>query len=75
MGWTDQTTAIARSKSEFTCAGKTGALLVGLGVVDEPTIRQTEPRLIAAGVPYAEPIMYRQRIASARREVELFLAE
>ena len=56
-------------------ARKTGALLVGLGVVDEPTIRQTEPRLIAAGVPYAEPVLYRERIASARREVELFLSQ
>ena len=56
-------------------ARKTGALLVGLGIVDEPTIRETEPRLIAAGVPYAEPVLYRERIASARREVELFLSQ
>jgi len=56
-------------------ARKTGALLVGLGVVDEPTIRDAEPRFIAGGVPYAEPVLYRERIASARREVELFLAQ
>ena len=56
-------------------ARKTGALLVGLGVVDEPTIREAEPRLIGGGVPYAEPVLYRERIASARREVELFLAQ
>jgi nucleotide-binding universal stress UspA family protein len=56
-------------------ARKTGALLVGLGVVDEPTIRDAEPRFIAGGVPYAEPVLYRERIASARREVELFLSQ
>ncbi len=56
-------------------ARKTGALLVGLGVVDEPTIRDVEPRLIGGGVPYAEPVLYRERIASARREVESFLAQ
>jgi nucleotide-binding universal stress UspA family protein len=56
-------------------ARKTGALLVGLGVVDEPTIREAEPRLVGAGVPYAEPVLYRERIASARREVELFLGQ
>jgi nucleotide-binding universal stress UspA family protein len=55
-------------------ARKTGALLVGLGVVDEPTIRDVEPRLIGGGVPYAEPVLYRERIASARREVESFLS-
>jgi nucleotide-binding universal stress UspA family protein len=56
-------------------ARKTGALLVGLGVVDEPTIRDVEPRLIGGGVPYAEPVLYRERLASARREVERFLAQ
>ncbi len=56
-------------------ARKTGALLVGLGVVDEPTIREVEPRLVAAGVPYAEPVLYRERIANARREVEQFLSD
>lgn len=54
---------------------KTGALLVGLGIVDEPTIREAEPALIAAGVPYAEPVLYRERVASARREVETFLGD
>lgn len=54
-------------------ARKTGALLVGLGVVDEPTIREAEPSLLGGGVPYAEPVLYRERIASARREVEAFL--
>ena len=56
-------------------ARKTGALLVGLGVVDEPTIRDAEPRFITGGVPYAEPVLYRVRIADARREVELFLSQ
>jgi nucleotide-binding universal stress UspA family protein len=56
-------------------ARKSGALLVGLGVVDEPTIREAEPRLIGGGVPYAEPVLYRERIADARREVELFLSQ
>jgi nucleotide-binding universal stress UspA family protein len=56
-------------------ARKTGALLVGLGVVEEPTIRHTEPRLLAAGVPYAEPVFYRERISSARCEVEKFLSD
>lgn len=56
-------------------AQKTGALLVGLGVVDEPTIREAEPSLRPGGVPYAEPVLYRDRIASACREVEIFLGE
>ena len=56
-------------------ARKTGALLVGLGVVDEPTIREAEPRLLGGGVPYAEPVLYRERIANARREVEQFLGQ
>ena len=56
-------------------ARKTGALLVGLGVVDEPTIREVEPSLIGSGVPYAEPVLYRERIANARREVETFLEQ
>jgi nucleotide-binding universal stress UspA family protein len=56
-------------------ARKTGALLVGLGVIDEPSIRNAEPRLIGGGVPYAEPVLYRERIASARREVEHFLSQ
>ena len=43
--------------------------------MDEPTIREVEPRLVAAGVPYAEPVLYRERIASARREVEQFLSD
>ncbi len=56
-------------------ARKTQALLVGLGVVDEPAIREAEPRLIGAGVPYAEPVLYRERLSSARREVEHFLSQ
>jgi nucleotide-binding universal stress UspA family protein len=56
-------------------ARKTSALLVGLGIVDEPAIRDAEPRLIGAGVPYAEPVLYRERLANARREVELFLSQ
>jgi nucleotide-binding universal stress UspA family protein len=43
-------------------------------VVDEPTIREAEPSLLG-GVPYAEPVLYRERVASARREVELFLGQ
>lgn len=54
---------------------RTGAMLVGLGVVDEPSIREAEPQLIAAGVPYAEPVLYHDRLANARREVERFLGE
>lgn len=56
-------------------ARKTGALLVGLGVVDEPSIREAEPRLLGGGVPYAEPVLYQERIKSARRQVEQFLAQ
>jgi nucleotide-binding universal stress UspA family protein len=56
-------------------ARKTGALLVGLGVVDEPTIREAEPQMFTGGVPYAEPVLYRERVDAARREVESFLAE
>jgi nucleotide-binding universal stress UspA family protein len=55
-------------------ARKTNALLVGLGVVDEPTIREAEPRLIGGGVPYAEPVLYRERVVAARHEVERFLS-
>ncbi|QEH32676.1 Universal stress protein family protein [Aquisphaera giovannonii] len=54
---------------------RTGALLVGLGIVDEPTIRELEPSLIAGGVPYAEPMLFRERVDHARREVEGFLAD
>jgi len=56
-------------------AQRTGALLVGLGIVDEPTIREAEPRLLGGGVPYAEPVLYRERIAAARREVDAFLGQ
>lgn len=55
-------------------ARKTNALLVGLGVVDEPAIREAEPTLIGGGVPYAEPVLYRERLATARLEVERFLS-
>lgn len=53
-------------------ARRAEALLVGLGVIDEPTIRAEEPVLLG-GVPYADPIHYRARVADARRQVEQLL--
>ncbi len=48
------------------------ALLVGLGIIDQPTIRAAEPVLLG-GVPYSEPIHYRARMADADRQVSQFL--
>lgn len=53
-------------------AQRSEALLVGLGVIDQPTIRAEEPVLLG-GVPYADPIHYRARMADARRQVEQLL--
>ena len=52
-------------------ARKLDAVLVGLGVVDEPTIRGHEPVPIGASVYKVELDEY--RIADARRKVEQFL--
>jgi nucleotide-binding universal stress UspA family protein len=50
------------------------ALLVGLGIVDAPTIRKAETVLIG-GTPHADPYLARGRLADARREVEQFLEQ
>ncbi len=53
-------------------ARRVDALLVGIGVIDEPTIAAAQPVMIG-GPPYADPIVYRERMADARRQVEQFL--
>jgi nucleotide-binding universal stress UspA family protein len=50
------------------------ALLVGLAIVDEPTIAAAAP-VILGGPPYTDPIIYRERMADARRQVEQFLEQ
>jgi nucleotide-binding universal stress UspA family protein len=53
-------------------ARRTGALLAGLAVVDEPTIAASAPVMLG-GPPYADPVLYRERMADARRQVGQFL--
>lgn len=53
-------------------ARRTNALLVGIGIVDEPTIARAAPVMIG-GPPYTDPVLYRQRLADARRQIEQFL--
>jgi nucleotide-binding universal stress UspA family protein len=48
------------------------ALLVGIGVIDEPGIAKAKPVLLG-GPPYADPIFFREHVADARRQVEQFL--
>ncbi len=55
-------------------ARQTDALLVGLAIVDQPTIAAEEPVLLG-GVPYADPIFYRERMADARRQATGFLEQ
>jgi nucleotide-binding universal stress UspA family protein len=55
-------------------ARRYNAMLIGLGIVDEPTIRRAETALIGGTAP-GEPILYRERMADARRQVEQFLEE
>jgi nucleotide-binding universal stress UspA family protein len=55
----------------ITWAKRANAMLVGIGIIDEPTIAHAPPVLL--GSPYADPIVYRERMADARREVEQFL--
>ncbi len=50
------------------------ALLVGLAIVDEPTIAAAAPAVLG-GPPNADPIIYRERMADARRQVEQFLEQ
>lgn len=49
-----------------------GGLLVGLAIVDEPTIAAAAPVMLG-GPPYADPVVYRERMADARNQVEHFL--
>jgi nucleotide-binding universal stress UspA family protein len=55
-------------------ARRSDALLVGLGIIDEPTIRGAET-LLVGGQTFADPILYRERMADARRQVEQFLEQ
>jgi nucleotide-binding universal stress UspA family protein len=55
-------------------ARHTGARLVGLGVIDAPTIRRAETS-VAGVASYADPILARERLADARRKVEEFLEQ
>jgi nucleotide-binding universal stress UspA family protein len=48
------------------------AMLIGIGVIDEPTIARAAP-VALGGPPYADPVFYRRRIADATRQVEGFL--
>jgi nucleotide-binding universal stress UspA family protein len=50
------------------------ALLVGLGVIDEPAIARARPVMLG-GPPYADPIFFREHVADARRKVEQFLVQ
>ncbi len=66
--------ASAPRKLGTACVRRFDALLVGLGVVDEPTIRGPIPAV--RSVPYAESVAYalkQARVAEARRRVEQFL--
>jgi nucleotide-binding universal stress UspA family protein len=55
-------------------AQRAGALLVGLAIIDEPTIAAAVPRLLGAP-SYAEPIVYGERMADAKRHAEQFLEQ
>lgn len=55
-------------------ARQTGAMLVGLAIIDEPTIAAEEPALLG-GVPYADPVFYRERLADAHRQARGFLEQ
>jgi nucleotide-binding universal stress UspA family protein len=54
----------------------TGATLVGLGVVDEPGIRATEPAWPVGGTPGVDPVYYRGyqgRLEEVNRQVDFVL--
>jgi len=55
-------------------ARRTEALLVGLAIVDEPTIAAAAP-MVLGGPTYSDPIIYKERMADARRQVEQFLEQ
>lgn len=55
-------------------ARRDGAMLVGLAIIDEPTIAAEEP-IFLGGVPHADPIFYRERMADARRSADQFLEQ
>ncbi len=50
------------------------ALLVGLGIIDEPTIARAAPMLLG-GVPYTDPILYQARMEDARHQVDQALEQ
>jgi nucleotide-binding universal stress UspA family protein len=53
-------------------ARRAKARLVGLGIIDAPTICAAEA-IVIEGVSYSDPGLSRERMAEARREVERFL--
>jgi nucleotide-binding universal stress UspA family protein len=55
-------------------ARQSNALLVGLGIIDAPTIRAAETILIG-GISHAELSLSKERMADARREVEQYLEQ
>src|SRR5262249_15866454 len=55
-------------------ARRSNALLVGLGIIDEPTIRGAETVQVG-GQTFADPILYREYLADARPQVEQFLEQ
>jgi nucleotide-binding universal stress UspA family protein len=55
---------------------RAGATLVGLGVIDEPGIRATEPAWPVGGTPGADPVYYRGyegRLDEVNRQIDLVL--
>jgi nucleotide-binding universal stress UspA family protein len=51
------------------------ALLVGLGVIDEPAIARAKPVTLLGGPPHADPNYFREHVADARRQVEQALEQ
>ena len=59
-------------------AQRSGATLVGLGIVDEPGIRAIEPAWPVGGTPGVDPVMYmgyEARLAVVHRQVEQLLEQ
>lgn len=55
-------------------ARRDDAMLVGLAIIDEPAIAAEEP-VYLGGVPHADPVFYRERMADARRHANQFLEQ
>ncbi len=55
---------------------RTGATLVGLGIIDEPGIRALEPAWPVGGTPGVDPVLYQGyegRLAEVNRQVDAVL--